>query len=156
LIDYLVRAETKEAWDAYALEQGWTVDHDGVVALAPGVLIDEIGPVVLEPAVIEDGEIVTDAVMDPWHHVNLRLLEEPADGMETRLSDARQVTTDPEGVDALEVGTEPQRVQVLDHHDIETPIRVWADGMHWTPVEAKPAAAAPKKAKKTKKGQRDG
>ena len=48
-----------------------TLDDNGNLIPHAGVIIDEIGPVTKVPAVIEDGEIVTPAVIINGHHVNL-------------------------------------------------------------------------------------
>jgi len=121
IVDYLIRAESRDAWLAFAQEQGWIVEGE----TADNVQIDEIGPVVLEP-----GDETTPPVMDEWYHVNLRLLDPPGD-VDAKLAEGRLVTTDPMGIDAMETGVEPERVQVLDHADIATPIRIWAGGMHF-------------------------
>jgi len=134
MTDYLVRAETKEAWDAYAFQQGWRIepDSDGQ-ELARGVQVDEIGPVMLEPPVLDEaGNEIPPAVVDGWHHVNLRL----PDDMPVDLPAARSVTTSPKGIGAREVGESPARVQFLDASDIATPIRVWMDGMNFEPAGA--------------------
>jgi hypothetical protein len=153
LIDHLIRAESRSVWLTYAQDWGWIDADDNPT---PGILIDEIGSVVLVPSVIdEDMTVTTEAVMDDWHHVNVRVLDDQLEEKGALLSDAKMVTTDPEGIDALEIGVEPTRIQILDASDITTPVRVWADGMHFPVSLAKPAAAEPKaKAKKAKAKKR--
>jgi hypothetical protein len=131
MIDYLIRAETKAAWNEYAFQQGLTGD-DGDPA--KGVLIDEIGQVMLEPPVFsaDGGTVVTPAVMDSWHHVNLRVTGDTP----LTFPAGKAVTTTPRGIDAMEFNEAPSRVQFLDPADIVSPIRIWADGMYFLSVGA--------------------
>jgi hypothetical protein len=151
IVDHLIRAESRSVWLTYAQDWGWIDADDNPT---PGILIDEIGSVVLVPSVIdEDMTVTTEAVMDDWHHVNVRVLDDQLEEKGALLSDAKMVTTDPEGIDALEIGVEPTRIQILDASDITTPVRVWADGMNFASklpdiIGTQPAA---KKTKKTKK-----
>jgi hypothetical protein len=150
VIDHLIRAESRSVWLTYAQDQGWVDEQDHPT---PGTLIDEIGPVVVTPAVIdaETFTVTTPAVMDDWHHVNVRLLDPPA--VSTGFANAKAI--DVRGVTAAEIGVEPTRIQLLSAADIETPVRVWADGMHHlaenAPERAKPAPKTKPKQAKAKK-----
>ena len=73
MMDLMYRATDKATWDAYAASKGLTSDGQPT-----GCYIDEIGPIVTTPAVIsEDGTILTPAVMDDRHHVNVRVIHLP-------------------------------------------------------------------------------
>lgn len=143
--DYFLRCETKAAWDAFAASEGWTVEitppdaggwvkaGEGTVVPAPGVNIDEIGPVVTIPGVYdpETGEEITPPVIDNWHHVNLRLLDDaPPSGRHLFRTDVGGKVVMHGEDRAVEVGEPPNRIQVIDPADIETPIRIWAGGMY--------------------------
>jgi len=119
-VDYLIRAETREAWLAYAQDQGWLAE-DGLPV--ENVYVDEIGPVVVTPG--------DPPVMDTWHHVNLRLFEQD-DGLKSFAS-ARNVVTE-QDVRAIEGDTEEGAIQVLYPEDISTLIRIWANGMNPGPL----------------------
>ena len=151
--DFLIRAETREAWQAYAEQQGW-LDEDG--NHAPHVRIDEIGPVVVIPGVYEDGVEVTPPVMDNWHHVNLRVVENQLaengitpEPFEDLFAEGRAVVTE-QDVRAIEAGDAGSTIQVLYPEDIETPIRIWADGMHHADLPEPPPAQEQTKKKTTK------
>ena len=157
--DFLVRAETREAWLAYAQEQGWLVEFEGNLYPANHVRVDELGPVVVTPGVYdpETMEEVTPPVMDDWHHVNLRVVEiqldENGDVMTPFadvFADGRAVVTE-QDVRAIEAGEAGSTIQVLMPVDIETPIRIWADGMHHAELPMDTLPAAKKTAKKAKK-----
>ncbi len=121
MMDLMYRATTKSAWDAYAASMGLTADGQ-----PSGCYIDEIGPIVSTPAVIgEDGEIVTPAVMDDRHHVNVRIVNLPQSVDEegtviiTTMADLAQGNVDVEWVDPALVNN---------------PRRIFAGGMsYWTP-----------------------
>ena len=116
--DYLIRAETKAAWDAYAEAQGW-IDNDNVH-------IDELGPVVITPG--------DPPVMDMWHHVNLRILEESNENQSIVFIQffdiGRQIRT-PKNIRAIEDITPLGAIQILYPEDILTQIRIWANGMQY-------------------------
>lgn len=119
--DLMYRATTKAAWDAYAAQVGLTADGQPT-----GCYIDEIGPIVQTPAVIgEDGEIVTPAVMDDRHHVNVRVVNLPQSVNEegtvtvTTMADLAQGNAD---------------VEWIDPALVDNPRRIFAGGMsYWTP-----------------------
>lgn len=70
-IDYQTRAQTETPWNAAAAGLGWLVDGN---TPAPGVSLSLIGEVVVVPAVYDkNGDLITPAVMDDRHHVNVRL-----------------------------------------------------------------------------------
>jgi len=134
-IDYLIRAETKEVWRAYAEEQGWLTNIDGEPVPAEHVRIDTLGPVVITPGTYdEEGNELTPPVMDDWYHVNLRILEPKPEETELLGRIAGTTTTANKDVRAIEGTTEEGAIQVLYPEDITTPIRVWADGMHMGPL----------------------
>lgn len=122
--DLMYKATTKAAWDAYAASVHLTADGMPVDA----IYIDEIGPIVTTPAVIgEDGEIVTPAVMDDRHHVNVRVVNLPqsvdAEGTVT-------VTT------MADLATGTADVEWIDPALVDNPRRIFAGGMsYWMPAE---------------------
>ena len=147
MMDYLIRAESQAVFRTYAQDWGWIDEEDRPTQ---GTLIDELGPVVVTPAVIgEDMTITTPAVMDDWHHVNVRLVD--ADPVEARNKVAENTTRSViRGVNVIEKGEEPTRIQLLYPEDIMTPIRIWADGMHHV-AESLPDKEGKPAAKKSKK-----
>ena len=122
MMDLMYRATDKATWDAYAASKGLTAD-----GIPSGCYIDEIGPIVTTPAVIsEDGTILTPAVMDDRHHVNVRVIHLPTvtdeDGTVTVLS-----------MSELAAGT--ANVEWVDHTTVDNPRRIWAGGMsYWMPA----------------------
>jgi len=129
-IDYLIRAETKEVWRSYAEEQGWLTNIDGEPVPAEHVRVDTLGPVVVTPGTYdEEGNELTPPVMDDWYHVNLRIIEHQRDEVVQSFASGKAVVTE-QDVRAIEGTIEEGAIQLLFAEDIETPIRVWADGMH--------------------------
>jgi hypothetical protein len=117
-MDLMFRATTKSAWDAYAAEMGLTYDT---------AYIDEIGPIVVTPAVIsQDGTILTPAVMDDRHHVNVRVTHLPTvtdeDGNVTALSMA-------------DLAAGNADVEWVDPATVDNPRRIWAGGMRYLASE---------------------
>lgn len=112
MIDLMFRADSQAAWTAFAASAGYTRDADGAAVPTEGVSIDEIGPVVTTPAVLDDeGEIITDAVLDQRHHVNVRLD-----------CDAPPMISGP-------------GVEWIDPATVTTPARIFAGGMtYWRPA----------------------
>lgn len=118
--DLMYRATTKAAWDAYSGSMGLTAD-----GMPSGCYIDEIGPIVQTPAVIgPDGEIITPAVMDDRHHVNVRIVHLPQSVNEegtvtvTTMADLAQGNAD---------------VEWIDPSTVDQPRRIFAGGMsYWT------------------------
>ena len=114
--DLMYKATNKAAWDAFA------------ATIPDGLLIDEIGPIMVTPPVLnEAGEIVTPAVMDNAHHVNVRVLTpiiSHTDESGTITFDVcAQMSLGGEGVDWIDPAT------------VNSPSRIWAGGMnYWTPV----------------------
>lgn len=126
MADLMYRATDKAAWDAYAAIVSLTVD-----GMPNGCYIDEIGPIVTTPAVIgPDGEIITPAVVDNHHHVNVRL---------TQLAGPMP---DPVPPDHVQQGHDPAvlaqggpGVEWIDPATVSSPSRIWAGGMsYWTPI----------------------
>jgi hypothetical protein len=119
--DLMYRATDKATWDAYAASKGLTSDGQPT-----GCYIDEIGPIVTTPAVIsEDGTILTPAVMDDRHHVNVRVINLPTitdeDGNVTVLSMA-------------DLAAGNADVEWVDPATVDNPRRIWAGGMrYWVP-----------------------
>lgn len=123
--DLMYRATTKAAWDAYAASKGLTAEGHPT-----GCYIDEIGPIVTTPAVIgPDGEIVTPAVMDDRHHVNVRVVHLP------QSVDAEGTVTAKTMADLAAGNTQ---VEWIDPATVNSPSRIFAGGMsYWMPeVEA--------------------
>lgn len=134
MIDAIVRATDEATWVQGAVFYGLLVPADGDVVLAPGVEISIIGPSVLAPATYsESGEVLTEAVVDSRHHVNLRIhgpaLEKTDEtGVPkwvrmviswTKFGEAGGVSN------ADEKSVELYGVELIDHDTISTPDRVW-------------------------------
>jgi hypothetical protein len=91
-----------------------------------GCYIDEIGPIVTTPAVIsKDGTILTPAVMDDRHHVNVRVIHLPT-------------VTDEDGnvsvISMADLAAGTANVEWVDHTTVDNPRRIWAGGMrYWVP-----------------------
>jgi hypothetical protein len=121
MMDMMYRATDKATWDAYAASKGLTAD-----GMPTGCYIDEIGPIVTTPAVIsEDGTILTPAVMDDRHHVNVRVINLPT-------------ITDEEGnvsvLSMADLAAGAANVEWVDPATVDNPRRIWAGGMrYWTP-----------------------
>ena len=121
MMDLMYRATDKATWDAYAASKGLTAD-----GMPSGCYIDEIGPIVQIPAVIgPDGEIVTPAVMDDRHHVNVRVIHLPT------------VTDEDGNVSVLsmaDLAAGNADVEWVDPATVDNPRRIWAGGMrYWVP-----------------------
>lgn len=115
MFDLMFKATHKAAWDAYlaALPEDVT----------PLLLVDEIGPIVITPAVLdEQGEVFTEAVIDPAHHVNVRVLK-PV----TQSNDEEPVEID---VCAFLAAGGPG-VEWIDPAIVTSPERIWAGGMNY-------------------------
>lgn len=80
-LDAVLRADSLKDWEKAAVNAGLCLaeseEHPrkrGHLQDAPGVSISHIGPVVTTPAVLDAlGDVITPAVMDDRHHVNVRL-----------------------------------------------------------------------------------
>lgn len=104
MMDLMYKATDKAAWDAWV--ETWTDETKA------GVLIDEIGPIVTTPAVIgEDGEIITPAMVDNAHHVNVRVMDD--------------------AIDCAALAQGFHYVQWIDPATVATPAREWAGGMNY-------------------------
>jgi hypothetical protein len=118
MMDLMYRATDKSAWDAYAASMGLTAD-----GMPTGCYIDEIGPIVTTPAVIsEDGTILTPAVMDNRHHVNVRVTHLPT------------VTDEDSNVTVLsmaDLAAGNANVEWVDPATVDNPRRIWAGGMRY-------------------------
>ena len=121
MMDLMYRATDKATWDAYAASKGLTADGQPT-----GCYIDEIGPIVVTPAVIsEDGTILTPAVMDDRHHVNVRVTHLPT-------------VTDEDGnvsvISMEQLAAGNADVEWIDPTTVNSAHRIWAGGMrYWTP-----------------------
>lgn len=114
--DLMFKADSKAAWDAFV----------ETFPEAAAILVDEIGPVVITRDVFDaEGNLVTPAVMDEHHHVNVRVLTPFV------MSDDEP----PVEIDvcaALAAGG--VGVVWLDPSTVSSPSRIWAGGMnYWTP-----------------------
>jgi hypothetical protein len=114
-MDMMYRATTKAAWDAFASEMG----------LTDSCLIDEIGPIVTTPAILdEDGEIVTPAVMDESHHVNVRVIHLPQS-----VDEEGEIS----GITMADLADGNADVEWVHPATVDNPRRIWAGGMrYWT------------------------
>jgi hypothetical protein len=125
MMDLMYRATDKATWDAYAASKGLTAT-DGENTYPLGCYIDEIGPIVTTPAVIsEDGTILTPAVMDNRHHVNVRVIHLPT-------------ITDEDGnvsiISMADLAAGTADVEWVDPATVDNPRRIWAGGMrYWVP-----------------------
>lgn len=121
--DLMFKATDKAAWDAFALASGLTVTDDGLTFAAPGILISEIGAIATTPPVFDaEGNMVTPAVMDEHHHVNVRVMQPFV------MSD----DDPPVEIDvcaALAAGG--AGVAWLDPATVSSPSRIWAGGMDY-------------------------
>ena len=120
--DMMYRATDKATWDAYAASKGLTSDGQPT-----GCYIDEIGPIVQTPAVIgQDCTILTPAVMDDRHHVNVRIVHLPQ-------------SVDEEGTVTVktmaDLAAGNADVEWIDPALVDNPRRIFAGGMsYWTPI----------------------
>jgi hypothetical protein len=128
--DLMYRATDKAGWDAYAAIVSLTSDGQPL-----GCYIDEIGGIVVTPAVIgPDGEIVTPAVMDDRHHVNVRVTQ-----VSGPLPDPVPEGYVQQGHDLAVLAQGGEGVEWVDPATVDNPRRIWAGGMsYYLPVE--PAA----------------
>lgn len=112
--DLMFKAIDKTSWDAFA----------DSFPNAADILIDEIGPIVTTPAIYENGVIVTPAVVDNAHHVNIRVLQPYI-----MSSDEPPIQ-----IDVCEVlSTGGPGVTWIDPSTVNSPCRIWAGGMnYWT------------------------
>ena len=130
--DLMYRATNKAAWDAYAAASGLTVE-----GMPSGCYIDEIGPIVTTPSVIEDGEIVTPAVVDEHHHVNVRLTQ-----IAGPMPDPVPEGYIQQGHDPAVLAEGGPGVEWIDPATVNSPSRIWAGGMsYWTPAPVEEPAA---------------
>lgn len=108
-MDMMFRANDKAAWDAFAASAGLTD-----AGVPTDCLIDEIGQIMMTPPVFSaDGTILTPAVMDNHHHVNVRLSG---------------------GHDLAVLAQGAQGVEWIDPATVSSPSRIWAGGMdYWMP-----------------------
>ena len=126
MMDMMYRATDKATWDAYAASKGLTAD-----GMPSGCYIDEIGPIVTTPAVIsEDGTILTPAVMDDRHHVNVRVTQ-----IAGPLPDPLPDGYVQQGHDLAVLAQGGAGVEWVDHTTVDNPRRIWAGGMsYWMPA----------------------
>ena len=124
-MDLMYRATDKAAWDAYAAIVSLTVE-----GMPSGCYIDEIGPIVTEQATLnEDGEIVTPAVVDSHHHVNVRLTQIAGPAPDPLPEGYVQQGHDPAVLAEGGAG-----VEWIDPATVSSPSRIWAGGMsYWVP-----------------------
>lgn len=74
MIDFFYKSSSRTVFEKDALSRGWLVEGKDGFYSASGVDIDHIGPVETVPVVLDEkGEVVTPAVFDTDHHVNVRL-----------------------------------------------------------------------------------
>ena len=127
-MDLMYKATDKAGWDAYAASVNLTVE-----GMPSGCYIDTIGPIVTTPAVIdpETGDVVTPAVVDNHHHVNVRLTQ-IAGPMPDPVPDGYvQQGHDPEVLTKGGPG-----VEWIDPETVNSPSRIWAGGMsYYTKVD---------------------
>jgi hypothetical protein len=145
MIDLTLRCFSRARWITVATSRG-ILDAQGNPN--PGFAVDEIGPVVLTPAVWSGMTLVTPAVMDTWHWVNVRIYgqvynddlgsahpDETGDTSGYKFTRSRLVkwvkdngtkitlTYRQVSIDVWQFGTTTNRVQLLDPRQY-LPIRV--------------------------------
>lgn len=121
--DLMFKATDKAAWDAFALASGLTVADGDITFVAPGFSMSEIGAIAIAPPVFDaEGNLVTPAVMDEHHHVNVRVL-------------TPVVMSDDEPPVEIDVcatlAAGGVGVVWLDPSTVSSPSRIWAGGMNY-------------------------
>lgn len=139
-VDAIVRADTKDDFDAAALAYGIyrqvTDEETGVTSNVPnpGVNVSVLGPVVITAGEYdEEGNVITEPVLDNRYHVNLRLAGESLNVMDANglprwknMGIAWTVTgTDDANPNKNEVGKVLQKVCLIDPDTVATPQRGW-------------------------------
>lgn len=148
MIDITLRCFSRARWLAFATNQG-IIDANGNPNL--GFDIDEIGSYEITKAVVNAlGVVITPAVMDTWHMVNIRFSGTKAiadlDVLYAGETDTGYLFTKSKvvafirnqsilqsfnGWRAYEFGLTVNRIQLIDPRDYTTPKRVWAGGMNF-------------------------
>lgn len=120
-MDLMFKAATQAAWNAYISAAPWPWNTH------PDRLIDEIGPIMVTPPVLdEDGNIITPAVMDNAHHVNVRVLTP----INSQTDESGTITFDV----CAQMSLGGEGVDWIDPATVNSPSRIWAGGMnYWTP-----------------------
>lgn len=115
--DLMFKATDKSAWDSFA--ESFPVDAQ--------LLVDEIGPIVTTPSVYAGETLITPAVMDLAHHVNVRVLR-------PFVMSKDEIPVEIDFCAVLAIGG--PGVTWIDPATVNNPRRVWAGGMsYWKPAE---------------------
>ncbi len=131
-VDAVIRAGTEADWVQGAVFYGLLVPGEaGDMLVSPGVHVDIIGPVVLDAGDPETGE---GAVIDPRHHINLRLTGpalasvDEAGALKWQAMVAAWTTFgDPDPApNAKEEARVLHNVALIRSDSITSPLRVWA------------------------------
>lgn len=117
-MDLMFKATDKMVWDAF------------VAPFIPNIITDEIGPIVITPAIFDDnGEIITSAVIDNAHHINVRVINPII------------MSTDEEPVEidvCATMAAGGPGVEWIDPAIVTSPERIWAGGMNYWPPQIIP------------------
>lgn len=151
MIDLTLRCFSRARWITVATNRG-ILNAEGQPN--PGFEVDEIGPIVLTPAVMSGMTVITPAVMDTWHWVNLRIHGsqfeadvdtvypgEEADTSGVRFTKSKLVrwvraqstpvtlTYKGRSIRTYQFGTSANRIQLIDPRDYaEVRVREWLGG----------------------------
>ena len=136
-VDTVVRATSRAAFEQAALSRGIMIEVDGAAVPSPGVSLDHLGAVVVTPGTYDaDGAEITPPVLDPRHHVNMRISEPalsvpdadfPSVASWVMTGIAWSVNgTDDEQINAAESAKVLFGVALIDPDSINSPSRVWA------------------------------
>lgn len=121
--DLMFKATDKAAWDAFALASGLTIANGDITFVAPGFVISEIGAIAITPSVFDtEGNLVTPAVMDEHHHVNVRVLTPVVMSNDDPPVEVNVCAT-------LAAGG--PGVEWVDPATVSSPERIWAGGMNY-------------------------
>ena len=126
-IDVGLRADTLDTIHAalqHPMIDAVTTDEDGNIQPKPEALLDYFGHIVVTPAVLDgEGEVVTEAVLHPKYHVNMRVVATPE-----RIALYEQLFAQMEAAqpDSSESAVLFAGVEIIDLTTVNTPRRVWA------------------------------
>ena len=126
-IDVGLRADTVEVIHAalqHPMIDAVTTDEDGNIQPKPEALLDYLGHIVVTPAVLDDeGEVVTEAVLHPKYHVNMRVVATPE---RIALYEQLFAGMQPAQPDSSELAVLFEGVDIIDMATVNSPRRKWA------------------------------